>query len=624
MSLLEDKNPKEGLKEFFTAIWGTTIDGFVYLPTKDAKSDSWRKVFFHWPEHIDHIVNHVLVSTAQGLDSYFAPALFENATAANKENVKGTNVLWADFDGTAPSEWPSQPSGDVQGPSECPPPKSPAERLAAPARAQDGIPCPSLRVQSSTDGREHVYWKLDEFTKDIEFVEGSNRSIAYTLRADTGGWDITQVLRPPYTTNYKHDLPVTLVTMDDSKYSQGDFSQLKPVIQLVSESIDSTNLPKVEWLIAKYRWDEKHFNLFMQDGVQLIEDRQRSDALMRIGYYCAEQGMVDEEIFSVVSNAADRWGKFVGRLDRKRRLLDIINRAREKHPQSIETLTFKNLLGEQEAVKGRQYVYGLQDFLESDIKVEWAIEGFIEKGGMGMVSAAPGVGKTQLSLQLAIACALKKDFLGWQPVEEMKVLVFSLEMSHIALKIFLELIAKQYPDDLEGLQKNLQIIPLGQSLPLNRPDSKQFIELMIQEIKPDAVIFDTYGKLIVGKLEEDTAKTVNDYMGVLRSKYNCFVWLVHHNVKPNEKNKKPNQLEDVFGSTYVCTDMTTVLTMWKNKVDGTIELNQVKARLTAEAPTKILTRNEFLTFSDDKEVSENMEKKVKKNVSDPPVGLFNF
>jgi hypothetical protein len=569
-----DDSPIEGLGHFFDTIWGST-EGFVYLPTRDQKSDTWVKRFFPWPKGKANVINHVLASTALGLDSYFAPAIFETATRPVKENIKGTNVLWAEFDGTAPEKWEPEPTDGSQRPP---------------------VPPPSLRIQSSRDGHEHVYWRLDEFTKDIEFVEGSNRSIAYTLRADTSGWDINQILRPPFTTNYKHDLPVTLVTNDSTDYNRSSFSQLKPALKLVSDSINTDDLPKVEWLIAKYRWDEEHFKLFMDTGVQLEADKRRSHALMRLGYYCAEQGMSDTEAYSIISNAADRWGKFTGRMDRKKRLIDIVNRARQKHPVALDSLTFKGLLEDTEVATGTQYLYGFQSFLDSEINIEWAVEGFIEKGGMGMISSAPGVGKTQLSIQFGIACALGIPFLGWKIPVPLKIFFFSLEMSHVALKIFMEQIALEYPDPVQRklLEENFKIIPLGQSLPVDRPDSRQFMELMVNEHRPDGLIFDALGKLTSSELKEETAKKINDYMGVLRSKYGCFVWQIHHNKKAQEGNKKPNKLEDVYGNVYVTTDMTTVLTLWKG--DSGIELNQVKARLTAESPMKKIIRGPHLNF----------------------------
>ena len=70
-----EESPVEGLKSFFDSIWGDT-EGYAYLPTRDMKTDTWVKTFFPWPKGRTNIVNHVLVATAKGLDSYFARRSF--------------------------------------------------------------------------------------------------------------------------------------------------------------------------------------------------------------------------------------------------------------------------------------------------------------------------------------------------------------------------------------------------------------------------------------------------------------------------------------------------------------------------------------------------------------------
>jgi hypothetical protein len=72
------------------------------------------------------------------------------------------------------------------------------------------VPTPTLRIQSSIPGHEHVYWKLSEFLDNPSLLEERNRSLAYLMHADTSGWDADQILRPPFTHNHKRDKPVTI------------------------------------------------------------------------------------------------------------------------------------------------------------------------------------------------------------------------------------------------------------------------------------------------------------------------------------------------------------------------------------------------------------------------------
>lgn len=169
------------LGEFFDYIWGDT-EGFVYLPVQPAPygPKDWKGVMFQWPKQRAGVIRHVLANAATDSNVFYSPAIFKSASP-KKDAVLGSWVLWADFDGNAPS-WDDETR----------------------------TPRPTLIVQSSLPGHEHCYWRLDEFLTDIAMLEDRNRSIAYTLGADTSGWDADQILRPIHTINRKRGLPVAV------------------------------------------------------------------------------------------------------------------------------------------------------------------------------------------------------------------------------------------------------------------------------------------------------------------------------------------------------------------------------------------------------------------------------
>jgi archaellum biogenesis ATPase FlaH len=576
MTLIPDDTPVEGLGHFFDTIWRNEA-GFVYLPTLDRKAggDGWKKTMYKWPEHRKHVINHVLHAASQGLDAYYSPVIYTEPKPV-KENVKGSFVVWADYDGFAPKEWTPETG---EGPSE-------------------PIPPPTLRIQSSNEGNEHVYWQLDEFNTDTEWVENTNRSITYSTRADLTGWNINKVLRPPYTINYKpeYDKPaVTIAYQTENHYAPTRFAQLKPPMQIVSDSIDTANLPAVEGIIAKYPWDEDSFRMFMAPKQ---EEGNRSAALMRLGYVCAEIGLTDVELYTIVENADARWGKYVGRNDRKERLLDIVRRARAKVPTPLTDLTFTGLMAVEQVDQDIQYVYSLQDFLDSSIEVEWAIEDFLEIGGFGMIASAPGVGKTQISIQLGMACALGESFLGWQPARPMRITLVSLEMSHVALKKFMQTITQHYtPEQLKLLDENFTVIPLGEALPIDKELSRNFLFDLMDQSKPDGVIIDSLAKLTMSSLDEEVVKLIMYHLNTMRRKFGCFVWLIHHNRKPSETNKQPDSLSDIYGSVYITAEMTAVLLLYRKRDEKQIAVINVKNRLHEERPIFHVTRDENLFFT---------------------------
>lgn len=588
MSAMPESDGVGELNSFFDYLW-SGAEGWVYLPYK-TKSGEWKKVSFEWPKHREHIIKHVMAKSAEGHDVYCSPMLFNDARPL-RENFKGTNVLWADFDGSVPREWTT----DHPAPASEPPVDATGVLSTTDPGSQ--TPIPTLRIQSSSDGHEHTYWRLDEFTTDATFVENTNRAIAYTLRADTSGWDLGQVLRPPGTTNYKHNMPVTILYQSDVLHSRKEFDHLKPVKQLVSEAIDLQEVPDVTRVVAKYIFDDQHYELFM---AREQPEGKRSSALMKLGFFGAESGMTDGEIYSLLLNADDRWGKFKNRTDRQRRLLDIINKARQKHPVGLSTPEglLRSLNKTDSPVEiAPKYIYGFDEFLHTDIHIEWALENLLEVGGIGVLASAPGVGKTQMSLQLAIACSLGEPFLVWKPVRKMKILVLSLEMSHAALKHFVDNIAKGYTEtEIEILERNLKIAPLGESLPLDHPDGRKFLETILDEYKPDGIIIDSMGKVTHESLvDEKKIKQLNAYYVSLRNRYSCFIWFVHHNRKATGDNKKPTELSDLYGNQYIAAETTCVLNLWKDK-NGVLELSTIKSRLSIQPEPFIITRDEHLKF----------------------------
>lgn len=539
-------NPSRDLSEFFEFMYGDQ-SGYVYVPTKHPETEEWTSAFFNWPTEKTELVAHVLGHTKQN-EVYFGPALY-TAPHATKEYIKGTYMLWVDFDGNAPDRY-------------------------------DNVAVPSLVVQSSDKGHEHVYWKLDYFEVDAANVERGNRALAYSLKADTSGWDVTQVLRPPGTNNHKRNRPVAISKQNAAGISVDIFDNL-PHVQEIVRDIDLGSVPDALDVIAKFVWDSEAFSFFRKKE---IPTGSRSSAMMRLGYYCAEMGMSDEEAFSILDNADQRWKKFIKRSDRKRRLLDIINRARLKFPITPEDVLIDEFP-----------IFHYQDFLDSDISVEWILPGFLQRGGSVLLSGPAGTGKSQLTLQFAIHMALGKDFLGWKIEKSYKMAFASLEMGHAELKYFLELMDEVLtPEERIKLNENFILLPIGQALLLASPGEQTKIQRFVEEHKIDGIIFDSLSVTTEDELASEVAtKAIFMFINKLRNQYDMFVWFIHHNRKAQTNNKKPNKLSDVFGSYIITSQPTAIVNLWPTAKG--IEVTGLKIRLAPPFAFKI-TRSEHLTF----------------------------
>jgi archaellum biogenesis ATPase FlaH len=574
--------PQAELSEFFQSIWGDYA-GFAYLPVKEAASEKWETHFFQWPQQKKEIINHVLEYTPVA-EVYFGPALYKEASDPVPENIKGSSVLWTEFDGNAPK-------GGVLG---------------------DKIPHPTMRVLSSNEGHEHFYWHLDYFETDRGQLETLNRSIAYTLAADSSAWDSTQILRPVSTKNHKRNRVVRLVSSSATKFSKDFFSGLAVPKQLTKEEVVLEEVPDVISVIAKYKWDSEEFLFFRKTD---MATGTRSSALMRLAYVCAEMRMSDEEAYAVLRNADDRWGKFKGRRDQDKRLLDLVNRARHKYPINPET-----------EVDGLP-VFNWQELEDLEIHIDWLIEGILQRQGIMVIAGKQGVGKTQFTLQALLHMALGKPFLGWKIDQPRRVALLSMEMSAAEIKHFMKEVSFVLsPEEKATLAKNFFIIPVGHSVMFDDTADKKKIEQFMEQYHPEVVGVDSLSKTTMNSLEESAIKHVLDFADRLRMEYNCSLIFIHHNRKGQVGNKRPKELDDVYGSFWITATATTVIGMWQNQQTFEIEINYLKVRL-AEAPkTQVVTRTaRGLSFEEVvpalvKKASEDAEKSERKESESSPEG----
>lgn len=598
MTIQPTDTPTNRLGQFFDLVWGD-VNGVVYIPTKDA-TGKWVRNYFKWPENRSSAIGFALLHQTSR-DVYFGPAVYKPETydkiveakkqgvkyKTSKEDILGSNVVWVEYDGNAPDEWA--------------PPLD--EAVSGEQAGSQAMPEPSLRVQSSGPGNQHVYWRLKEFSTDIEFIETVNRAVAYMTKADTSGWDINQVLRPIETVNRKYDDTPSVIVYDENRneYPASTFSHFEPFKDLIVAEVNDSDLPDPLQVVAKYSWRQDDIDLIHKDKDAITESGiDRSAALMRIGFTCAEMSLSDAEIFALLLFCDDKWGKFKHRADRKRRLADIINRARQKYPHGIKDPTFAGLLGEHTDTEVKPLlVYGWRDLIEAEIKVDWVIKDVMPVGGLGMIASAPGIGKTQFTMQLAAGCVLKQNVIYLEPVRAHRTLTIQLEMNAPSMKHFVLTMNNGYSEEeQEQLQSNMLMVPLGQSVSFMNPEGRKWIESVIQEFKPEGLYIDSLQKIYPGELSKDEIRGFYSYLSYLRQEYGLYIFLIHHDRKAQENNKRPRDLSDIYGSQFITAEPDCVFHLWRPAPEShDIELRNLKNRLARSFPIYIIRRDENLKFS---------------------------
>lgn len=263
-------------RNFFKLLFGQAT-GYVcisYLPHIDRKMV---KRFFAFPGELDEMLENIQAHSQQLVHAYFCPNLYRVPGDKSKEYVGVCTNVWADLDTCDPRHM---------------------------------LLTPSIITQTS-QGRYQAMWLLEDHLPPAE-AEDISRRIAYyhsDQGADKSGWDLSQLLRIPYTPNFKYgDIQTApVVTILESKrrlYRAQDFD-CYPVPNALKFTIDKTppkDLPSdetAEQIVTRLN-DSKIDELFYTRPPEGEDWSGKSWQLIQL---CEEAQLSRDKAF-IVANAA--------------------------------------------------------------------------------------------------------------------------------------------------------------------------------------------------------------------------------------------------------------------------------------------------------------------------------
>jgi Protein of unknown function (DUF3987) len=274
----------ERRRDFFKLIFGNE-SGYVCVAYKGQTDKSFDETFFEYPAQLDEMCADIDKRALTLTHVYFCPQLFTDPkfrrqggkSARVKENVKTCTALWADLDTCNP------------------------QHLQVPA---------SIVVQSS-HGRWQSFWRLDK-PLEPQDAEAICLKIAYfhsAQGADRSGWDLTQLMRVPYTPNYKygdlHTAPiVTVISTNTALYRASDFDVYPAyeALKFIDDPLPlKENLPQEDPLdiMQRYRGslNPQAFSLFNDTP---LDGQDWSATSWKLAKLLSEAGLTQEETFTVV------------------------------------------------------------------------------------------------------------------------------------------------------------------------------------------------------------------------------------------------------------------------------------------------------------------------------------
>lgn len=267
---------KSGLRtQFFDTVF-QDFQGYVCIATSDPRAPKSRfeQKFFPWPKDSMRVENYIL-SVESKYNVYYCVNLLEKPERL-KRWCLSTNIVWADLDAVDPTT----------------------------------ISPPAQLVTQSSPGRWQAVWLLSS-SLDPQQAEDYSRRVAYASGADKSGWDLTQLLRVPFTLNHKYDnKPEVDLHMigTETKCPPLLFENLPQPPDTADPTLqdnpmpEAENLPTMEAILYKYSGKlDVVFQTMYTHEPQADEDWSKN--LWRLIHICYEVGMTSEEVFVTCNNS---------------------------------------------------------------------------------------------------------------------------------------------------------------------------------------------------------------------------------------------------------------------------------------------------------------------------------
>lgn len=496
-------------EDFLDVVWGDRR-GWVDLPAKVGQY--WVPYHLRWPA--DSLVTRRINSCLEDRESlYFSAGMF-TARGRNYEDMKPSDWLWADLDEVYP---------EVE-------------------------PVPTLAWESSPE-RYQAMWKLDHRV-GAEKWERINQALSYHLGADHGGWDRTQVLRLPFTQNWKYDggPPVRMMWYrPDISYKAMDIWAIvrgsAPARGVLTDGV----IPRRD-MPARAR-------ALLRVPADAVVEGERSDRLWELECLLAESGWGEEEIYAVVEQCAwNKWaGLHSGRVNLLRDIRRAIRHVRGKTPptdlsEGVGTQT-EGLKAAEPKLPWIRY----EKFLEMELPdPKWLVEDIWTAASHGIIGGEPKSSKTSIAMALALSVASGKPFLNRYKVHTPGPVLFIQEENApwmmqdrlVKLARYYGLIGsgdysleKSGPGALGDYTIEIQFpteVPLrflnNFAFDLTDASHQDALVEAIDQVRPALVVLDPM-YLIFGGISTDRAENLYPFLTWLlrvSNEYQCAIAILHH------------------------------------------------------------------------------------------------
>jgi hypothetical protein len=347
-------------------------EGYLRIAWKAPFGDR----YISYPDRLGDALD-VIEHHAGSASVYVGAQLYNEPTGGKEHIADEVTALWADLDGCDPA------------------------KLKVP---------PSIVVETSPS-RWQAWWLLRQPLNSVR-AEEITKAIAYYHAddgADTSGWDLTQLMRVPYTRNFKPDYDdrpeVVIVDAISALYGPGDFHDY-PAVTKESPKGGQDDLPlpspddlpdePPKQLLERYLTDRNGKPNQVRELFETVPDEDWSKPLFRLECQLFEAGATKGEVFAIAEAPA------CNKYDRERRGWEPLWQEVKKAFAHVQEQADQQ---RKDAAPGLFRRYSLRELRSLPTTFDWVVQGMLVDPTYGMLAGELKTLKTHIGTFIIVGVA---------------------------------------------------------------------------------------------------------------------------------------------------------------------------------------------------------------------------
>jgi hypothetical protein len=167
------------------------------------------------------------------------------------------------------------------------------------------------------------------------------------------------------------------------------------------------------------------------------------------------------------------------------------------------------------------------------------------------------------------------------------------------IQYLLETMDTPFTDEERALlAENFIVIPVGEAIPLDKKEGREFFEQTLKAIKPDMLLIDAYSDVSFASLSnDDGVRELTTYLHRVRKQHGVSIVLVHHDKKAQTADQKnvTDTFDKLYGSRFLSAKTDFVVSLKYSK-ERALVMTEEKKRFGREGPQLVLGRTDELDF----------------------------